>query len=136
MKNLFKLIPILAIMLIIFSCRSDDNSESSYSSKIIGKWKLTDSSTNGQKDYLDLCEYQYWTNIKSGGSFDEYDACIQNTRINAGTWEIKGNIFTIIDKSFPIPFACKIITLTNTSLVLEYDGFSNEKVKVTYTKIN
>lgn len=131
-KNILLVAIIFFTTSIFIGCSSDSPSVTeSNSSLIIGKWQIINST---KPDDYETCDYQSWTVFKTGGKYDDFDSCSNETSI--GTWSVKNNVLTVISEEFPIPFAFTIKSLTNDTLILVVpdllDGGTEE---VTYKKI-
>ncbi len=96
-----------------YSCSSDKDSASS-TDNIVGKWQVVSYSN---PDGHEPCDYQRYVNIMDGGKYQDYNECAKTSE--NGSWSQKDNLLTIISSTFPIPVVAKIISLSNTTLVLE-----------------
>ncbi len=123
-----KIITFFLVSIFLISCSSDNDSTSN-SDSIVGKWQVVKYSI---PDYYEPCDYLGWTNILSNGKFEDYDQC-SNSK-SSGTWSQKDNLLTLIASDIPIPFTAKIISLSKTTLVLEFDDFG-VKETITFKRI-
>jgi hypothetical protein len=126
MKRIFAVLALFSVVL--FSCSKDDKKEAS----LIGKWQLQ--SATPDDDYAQ-CDFEGFIQINSDKSVLAYDKCDDETY--NGTWQREGNTVTIINEEMPFPVPVKIISLTETQLVLEVPDFLNdgEFIRETYKRI-
>lgn len=124
---------LLSILLITFtSCSKDDNSndtEKQLTEIPTGKWQLEKYS---KPDKYEPCNYKRWVSFNGDGTYSEYDECRESTI--QGTWVKNGNVLTVTENTVAVPWVFKIISLTQTSLVLSINAFG-ETEEVTYKKI-
>lgn len=139
MKNIkFTLLSVFTV-LFLFSCSSDDNGGGIDKSKILGKWYYFSHTENGIEELHDhdgfpLCGEDY-LNLKSNNTLEDvmyeyYSTC--HEYIDEGTYTLSGNTLTLIfeeeeeeEENFTV--VCKVTTLNDTTLILEYQG---DKVKL------
>ena len=95
------------------SCEKD--SISNYSDNIVGKWRLT--SVVPEVD-VSQCEYDGSIEFTSAHEIIDYDLC--ENLVSYGLWTIQDNILTLTDNEFPFPIILKILTLSESSLSVEY----------------
>lgn len=142
MKKILKYSCILTfISLILFSCRNDESNDSNNTSKIVGKWQLSEVLINGVVDnpnssnaIYDPCDYKSWIRYNSDGTIDEYDDCTKKVTLNSGTYSIKNNILTLNSKEFGIPINVTIINLSDNKFTYEFTLFETQRLS--YTKID
>lgn len=127
MKRSFAVLALL-FSVVLFSCSKDDKKEAS----IVGKWQLQ--SATPDDDYAQ-CDYEGFIELKSDKSVLAYDKCDDDTY--TGTWQREGNVITIVNEEIPFPVPVKIISLTETQLVLEVPDFlgGEEVVREVYKRI-
>lgn len=121
-----KIIALFLVSIFLISCSSDNDSASD---SIIGKWQVVKYS---DPSLYVPCDYLGWTNFMNNGKFEDYDDCSKSKQ--TGTWSEKDNLLTVTPSDIPIPFTAKIITLSKTTLVLEFDDFG-EKETITFKRI-
>jgi hypothetical protein len=110
-----KLVLGLLMVVSFYSCSSDNDSASS-TDNIVGKWKVV--SYSSPENY-EPCDYLGYINIMDGGKYQDYDECT-NTSEN-GTWSQKDNMLTITSPTFLFTVVGKIVSVSNTTLVLEFN---------------
>lgn len=110
-----KIICLFLVSLIMFfsSCSNDENNEASSTSSLTGIWRVENYSD--PENYVP-CDYRGLINIKEDGGYNEYDECTKSN-VN-GSWSKSGDNLIIVSDEFPIPFSFKIISLTETTMVL------------------
>lgn len=127
MKKLLLSIFIITMML---SCSNGDT-KTTTPTLIIGKWKVEKSTDPTYQ----TCDFSGWDEFKEGGAYSNYDDCNKST--TSGSWTLSGDNLTMIMKSFPIPFTGKIISLTQTSMVLSFVPLGSATAEqTTFKKIN
>lgn len=119
---------ILSILFFVLAACSNDDSNNTPS--VVGKWKFTSTTI---PDNHEPCDYLGWTEYKSNGTIEDYDACDNVT--SGGTWNQSGNNLTFISSTFPIPITVQVLSVTSTTMVLKTD-ISGETENITFTKIN
>lgn len=118
--------------MIVLSCSKDDSdSNANNSSLIIGKWSIVKSTDSSP---LLPCDLTSWSEFKKGGTGNDYDDCTKETA--SVTWSITGDVLTVTSSTLPIPFAMKIVSLTQTSMVLSFSDFGGVTSQTTYKRIN
>ena len=124
-KSFFLLFAVLLTACVYVSCTKDD--EASDGSSIIGKWQLM--SVTHKEDY-EPCQFKGYTEFKKGGAWVWETGCDSGT----GTWSKDGNSLTMTADALPIPIKVKIITLDETTLVIDQSlgSFKNQE---TYKRI-
>ncbi len=116
--------------MMMVSCSTEDT-KTNTSSLIIGKWSVEKSTDPTYQP----CDFSGWDEFKEGGAYSNYDNCSKST--TSGSWSINGDNLTMIMQSFPIPFTGKIISLTQTSMVLSFVPFGSATAEqTTFKKIN
>lgn len=116
------------------SCSSSDDSVNggSNESLLIGKWKVSE--FQYPEEYVP-CDYEGIITFKENKQYTEYDSC--NGETYTGTYSLANNSLTVINQEFPIPYAFRVVTLTNQKMVLEATLFDANETKelITYTKV-
>lgn len=145
-KNYFKFLSVLVMVCCIsisFSaCGSDDdddnNGGSSDSSKLIGKWQMTEAKVNGKvqdpnspSSHYEACDYKGYSLYKADGTYEDYDACEKTT--TTGKWTLKDGKIVVTSSSFPIDMNVQIKELTDDKLVTYYEFV--DKQELTFKKI-
>lgn len=99
--------------ILMVSCEKD--SISKYSDNIVGRWRLVSvvPEVNVQQ-----CEYDGSLDFKSDHELIDYDLCEKD--VNYGLWSIDDNILTLSDNEFPFPIIMKILSMSESSLSVEY----------------
>lgn len=100
--------------IIMVSCEKDAISK--YSDNIVGKWRLT---TVVPEVDVSQCDYDGSIEFTSDHEIVDYDLC-ENV-VSYGLWTIQDNILTLTNNELPIPILLKILSLTETSMSLEFD---------------
>lgn len=145
-KNYFKFLSVFVMVCCIsisFSaCGSDDddnnNGGSFDSSKLIGKWQMTEAKVNGvvqdpssPSSFYIACDYKGNTWYKADGTYEDYDACERET--NKGKWTMKDGRIVVTGSGFPIDINVQIKELTNDKLVTYFEFV--DKQELTFKKI-
>ena len=128
MKKVFYILSIILFNISLTSCSSDDDNDEDSNDSIIGKWKaayFTD------PENYDICDYNGWIHIQTGGKYTEYDDCVGET-FN-GKWTATDNTITVTADIFPMPVTFKIISVNETTMVLEITWITSEQI--TYQRL-
>ena len=137
MKHLKKLFVLTCIAITTFACSSDDDNTDNLTAenqaKLIGIWKQTSATENGNNISLDACELLFTLAITTSQitTTDYYDvdcAMVDTFTIN---YSINGNTVSITDGNDT--YTSEITTLNETTLTLkEVEG--SDVYTDTYTK--
>jgi hypothetical protein len=141
MKTLKNLFILTLVLFVTFSCDNDDEeqSEEETTSKLIGTWKFTSSTTDGVPDtdfYIcDLLDLLIFTQTTVTSKYYEDPSgtngsnCVETS--STENYSIDGEVITVNN------YSSTIITLTNTKLVfedIETDGTDTFIYTETYIK--
>jgi hypothetical protein len=127
MKKSLAILSVVFSMLFLFSCSKDKDEPAS----IVGKWQLQSAVPND--DYGD-CDYQGYFDIKANNTFEVYDKCEDETF--SGTWTKNGNTVSVKEDGFPLSVDATILSLTNSTLVMQVpDLINGGTIKETYKRI-
>ena len=122
-----KLVLGLLMVVSFYSCSSDNDSAST-TDNIVGKWQVVSYSN---PDGYEPCDYLGYTNFINGGKYQDYDECSKTSE--NGNWSQKDNLLTITSSTFLFPIVAKIVSVSNTTLVLEITLTDTETI--TYKRI-
>lgn len=138
MKNTFLF---LLVILSLFSCSSDDSTNSFSENNLIGKWYLSGNSIDGGafQPYIHNCEtnrdYQEFLSNREL-TFNKYsEECILGNP-EVSNWELIGNKLIVSNTNFdPMIYNYKyeIISLTDTELIIEMSAESPDGMYVVRT---
>lgn len=138
MKNTFLF---LLVILSLFSCSSDDSTNSFSENNLIGKWYLSGNSIDGGafQPYIHNCEtnrdfQEFFSNQEL--TLNKYsEACILGNP-EVSNWELIGNKLIVSNTNFdPMIYNYKyeIISLTDTELIIEMSAESPDGMYVVRT---
>lgn len=150
MKKL-KLVLGILIGILTFSCSSDDDSSSSQNNPLIGEWRLTSISLNGENLNLNECMLEQTLTFQTNGNkveyfWEEMTPCTYDTFTSQYTFE--NNILVSINEADGINGVAyqktnEVLTLNNTTLIYVETGDNvegtypdNQQQTFTYLKVD
>ncbi len=111
------------------ACSDDDDNEKDSTSKVVGKWQMYEATPS--TDY-EPCDFKGWITFNQDGTYSDYDYCTRST--TGGTWVVTANTITITADVFPVPLAMKIVSITDSEMVLQFT-ILNQTTSAKYKRI-
>ena len=133
MKKHYLTTTLFLIILCFLSCSSDDDNSSVNKNTLINTWQLRNTTIGNESIQLTDCELQQTLTFKEDGMVENYyvdsSPCKFST-LNI-SYKLNGNVLSFIIPNENINgndliMQSNVITLTNTSLIIEY--FSDNEV--------
>lgn len=117
-----KLVVLLLVVPLFWSCGDDDNVKTSpYASKIVGKWIVTDLAPSSSSSWMNIersGDDYMWAEFLYGGVYRSKDI----EKNYAGTWTIDGNIVTVKVGNITIYYTIESLSEGVAVLKMRYEG--------------
>ena len=132
MKNLKRLFVLSLLLITGIACSDDDDTTTEDNqAKIIGTWKLTSSSYNGEFEEIDDCDEILVISSTQVTITEKWGVNCEESETDSLGYTISGNTITITEDGYS--YVSEIVTLTNTTLSVKDEDEGDVYIE-TYTR--